>query len=514
MDWSEVSEKATRSTSTITHGQTTSVPRPAIIGLVVFGSGAVGMSVELAASRLLAPYFGNSLFVWTSIIGVMLGFMSLGYFLGGRYADRHLDSRNLFWILIGAAVFVALLAFSEGALLPTLAKGTSLRLFAVLSSVVLFSVPSTLLGMVSPYCIRLRMHAVADSGATVGSLYALSTLGSIAGTFATGFWLLSVFGTHDLVTLLGAALAMLSLLVIGPGPDWRRLGALGVLALLVVFSFSGIAHGVDTIDTQYDRYQLREGIDPATGQPLVGLSRDQASAESAAYRMTGEPYRFEYYRFYDLAAILGGSIRRELVIGGGTFSYPRLFISANPTSTVDVVEIDSALYGIAKRDFGYVDDPRINLFFEDGRTFLNRASGPYDAVCVDAFKSAATVPYQLTTRESWQRISDILDDDGVVVMNVIASPSDDRAEFFASLYATIASVFPRVQAFHVQDDAATGLKNTSIIAAKDPRRDIMGTLQAEAPDFAERAIVDYAPPAGTRLLTDDFAPVDQYLLGF
>ena len=485
-----------------------------MIAVIVFGGGAIGMSIELVASRLLAPYFGNSLFVWTSIIGVMLGFMSLGYFLGGRFADRHLDEGNLFWILIGAAISVALIAFSEAAVLPSLAKGESLRLFAVLSMVLLFAVPSTLLGMVSPYCIRLRMHAVEDSGATVGSLYALSTLGSIVGTFATGFWLISLFGTHDLITLLAAGLAALSLLAVGKGFEWRRAAALGVVVLLVGLALAGVAQGAETIDTPYDRYMLREGADPATGEALIGLSRDQISAESAAYKVSGKPYRFEYYRFYDLAGVLEGDVERALVIGGGTFSYPRLFITENPYATMDVVEIDPKLYDIAKSDFGYADDERINLFFEDGRTFLNRAEGPYDAVFMDAFKSQETVPYQLTTRETWQRCFDLLDEDGVLVMNVIASPRDDRSTFFASLYATIASVFPQVHAFRVQIEAGPGLQNTSIIALKNPTTDALSLLREKAPEFADRAIGNYAPPAGTRLLTDDFAPVDQYLLGF
>ena len=490
------------------------VPGLPAIASLVFGAGAIVMALELVASRLLAPYFGNSLFVWTSIIGVMLGFMSLGYFLGGRYADTHLDSGNLFWILVAAGVAVALVAFSEASLLPWLARGHSLRLFAVLSATVIFAVPSTLLGMVTPYCIRLRMHAIEDSGATVGSLYAISTLGSIVGTFGAGFWLISLLGTRDLIALLAAGLAMLSLLVVPRKADPRKFLGLGLLVVLVVLAFTDVAAGAVTIDTPYDRYLLREGRDPATGEVLIGLSRDQISAESAAYKASGRPFRFDYYNYYDLAVQLSSPVDRALMIGGGTLSYPRLFAEANPKATIDVVEIDPALADIARQTFGYVDSPRINLFHEDGRTFLNRADGTYDVVFVDAFKSEATVPYQLTSREAWQLCYDILDDDGVLVMNVIASPSDERARFFNSLYATIGSVFPSVQAFDVQDGSGKGLQNTSIIAAKNPRLDVRRAVETRAPEYAARALPAHSPPAGTRLLTDDFAPVDQYLLGF
>jgi len=491
-----------------------SLPSLPVIGVVVFGGGAIGMVLELVGSRLLAPYFGNSLFVWTSLIGVMLGFMSLGYFLGGRLADKHVDTKYLFWILLGAAASVALIAVTQAAVLPALSKSSSVRLFSVISAAILFAIPSTLLGMVSPYCIRLRMHSVEDSGATVGSLYALSTLGSIAGTFAAGFWLISVFGSLNLVMLIAIALALLSLVVMGRRVPWQ-----GVALLALVLSTLGyvrVAVADDTIDTQYDRYTIREIADPASGRPLIGLSRDQYSAESVSYGDTGAPYPFEYYRYYDVASHLSGKkVNKALLIGGGTFSYPRLFVAANPGAKMDVVEIDGALYDIAKSRFGFVDDPRLRLYFEDGRTFLNRADGKYDAVFMDAFKSQETVPYQLVTRETWERCYDLLSDDGVLVMNVIASPKDERKAFFNSLLATIRSVFPEAEAFQVQaDNGGPGIQNTSIIAMKRRGADIPAALQKSAPDILPHLYPGYQPPKGTRLFTDDYAPVDQYLLGF
>lgn len=474
------------------------------------------MMLELAGARLLAPYFGNSLFVWTSLIGVMLGFMSLGYYLGGRLADARLDPANLFWILIGSGISVALITFAEGAFLPALAQGSSLRLFAVFSAMVLFAVPSTLLGMVSPYCIRLRMHAVEDSGRTIGSLYAISTLGSIVGTFAAGFWLISMLGTRDLIMALAVALGLLSLLVVRWVPVvWQRVAGLGVLVGLIVLSAAGVAEGAETIDTQYDRYFLRQVVDPRTGAPLIALSRDNRGAESAAYLDTREPYAFDYYSYYDLAPEIAGGIDSALLIGGGTFSYPRLFVADNPSARMDVVEIDPALYGIAKAEFGYVEDRRIRPYFEDGRTFLNRATGPYDAIFMDAFKSEATVPYQLTTLETWERCSEVLDEDGIVVMNVIASPSDERSAFFNALFATISDVFPQVRAYRVQvDDSDQAVHNTMIVAAKSSDTDIEAAVRRANPELASKLIVGYEPPSDALVLTDDHAPVDQLLLGF
>jgi predicted membrane-bound spermidine synthase len=488
-------------------------PTPAI-ALLVFGGGAIGMMLELAGARVLAPYFGNSLFVWTSLIGVMLGFMSLGYFLGGRLADRKLDAGNLFWILVGAAAAIALVNSMAAALLPGLAEGEARRSLAVVSAAILFAVPSTLLGMVSPYCIRLRMHAVEDSGATVGTLYAISTVGSIVGTFAAGFWLLAVFGTHDLLVLLAAGLAALALLVVGRTLDWRRIAALALLVALVVLGLAAPVQAEESIDTGYDRYFIREIRDPVSGRPLVLLTRDDKGAESASYADTGEPYRMQYYAYYDMAVAMHGPVERALMIGGGTFSYPRLFVAASPGATIDAVEIDPALRDIGESFFGLRDDSRISIHLEDGRTFLNRASGPYDVVFVDAFKSEQTVPWQLTTREAWKRTYELLDDDGVLVMNVIGSPTDERAAFFGALFATIADVFPHTSAFAVQDAPVGGISNTMIVAAKARDADIVSAALAAEPDLGARVIAGWTPRDGTRLLTDDFAPVDQYLLGF
>jgi spermidine synthase len=490
------------------------VPGARAIALLVFGGGAIGMMLELTGARVLAPYFGNSLFVWTSLIGVMLGFMSLGYFLGGRLADLKLDAGNLFWILTGAAVSVALVNFAEGAFLPWITEGEATRTLAVVSAAVLFAVPSTLLGMVSPYCIRLRMHAIEDSGATVGTLYAISTVGSIVGTFAAGFWLLAVFGTHDLLVVLAAGLAALSLIVLGRATDWRRVAVLGLLVVLLALGFAGVARASDSFDTGYDRYFLREVRDPASGRMLVLLTRDDKGAESASFVDNGEPYRMQYYNYYDLGVRLQGSVERALMIGGGTFSYPRLFVTDNPDATIDAVEIDPDLYDVALERFGYTDDPRISIHLEDGRTFLNRAGGPYDVIFIDAFKSEQTVPWQLTTLETWQRCYDALGDDGILVMNVIGAPNDVRAEFFTALHATIGEVFPQVAAFAVQDAPVGGIRNTMIVAAKDPETDIAAAVAERAPEFSARIIGGWAPPADTRVLTDDFAPVDQYLLGF
>ncbi|MBE0477403.1 MAG: fused MFS/spermidine synthase [Coriobacteriia bacterium] len=486
--------------------------RPLVLETAVFVSAGIGMVLELAGSRLMSPYFGSSLFVWTSLIGVILAFMSLGNYVGGRLADRWVDATMLSWVLGIAALGVALMSFSEDRLLPALVAGGATRTMSVVAACLLFAVPSMLLGVVTPYSIRVRMHGVEHAGATVGSLYALATLGSIAGTFAAGFWLISVLGTHNIMLVCVVVLAGLAVVLMGRF-DWRKALLLAAVLGMVLLSWLASRSGTVSLDTQYDRYLLRTAADPDTGRELIGLSRDHISAESASYVDSGEPYAFDYYGYYDLAARLTPGIERALMVGGGTFSYPRIFVATNANATVDAVEIDGELVDVAREYFGFSDDPRIRVFLEDGRTFLNRAEGPYGAVFIDAFKSEATVPYQLTTVEAWRRCYDLLAEDGILVMNVVASPTDERSRFYDALFASISAVFPQVEAYAVQGlEADAPLRNTSIVAVKRPGSDLAAAIEAVAPEFAANRFTGYEVPQGTRLLTDDFAPVDQYLM--
>jgi spermidine synthase len=486
---------------------------PYVIEVVVFLGGAVGMTLELVGSRLLAPYFGNSIFVWTSLIGVMLGFMAIGNFLGGRLADRYLSSSLLFWILTGASVSISAIAFTEGSVLPGLADGSPSRASAVAAAVILFAVPSTLLGMVAPYCIRLRMHALAHSGATVGSLYALSTVGSIVGTFAAGFWLIATMGSHRIVVWLAVIPLALSLAFAFPR-DRKRIAAsiLAAAALLAAILLPRPLEG--SFDTQYDRYMIGSTTEPGTMRQVVHLARGFDSWESAVYEDDKEPFLFAYYAFYDLALKMSPAPRRTLMIGGGTFSYPRHQLSEYPTSTTDVVEIDPALVDVARQRFGLKDDPRMRIVVEDGRTFLNRSTTTYDAILIDAFKSANSIPYQLTTVESMRRCADMLDEDGILALNTIASTSGDGSRFVWAEYATLRAVFPQVEVFLVQDPTRPDVvQNVSLIASKDPSIDLAAAIQRAAPDLAKNRVTGVAPPAGTSVMTDDFAPVDQLLLG-
>lgn len=486
-----------------------------LIGTVVFVSGAVVMVLELVGSRLLAPYFGNSLFVWTSLIGVMLGFMALGGFLGGRLGDRHLSTKVLFWILLGASMSISLVSFLENAILSSLAEETALRVAAVSSAAILFAIPSTLLGMVSPYCTRLRLHALADSGATVGSLYALSTIGSIVGTFAAGFWLIARIGSHDLVAWLAAAVFVLATPLALP-LSGRRIAGLGATFVILVGAMYLTSTTEGSFDTEYDRYFISHEIEKETMRPVATLARDNYSIESATYIDNGEPFMLDYYDYYDFALASAPSVDRTLLIGGGAFSYPRHQLALYPDSIADVVEIDPTLIEVARTEFGLEDDPRLNIAVQDGRMFLNRSDEAYDVILIDAFKSASSIPYQLTTYEAMSECYRLLDGDGVLAMNLIASRDGAGSRFVWAEYVTLKAIFPQVEVFIVHDTDDTELvQNISIIASKSKTVNLADVVARVAPELASQRLPESELPEGfnsIRLITDDFAPVDQYLM--
>lgn len=518
--------------------------RMIILRATVLLCGATGMVLELVGSRLLAPYFGNGLFVWTALIGIMLGFMSLGNYLGGRLADRHLTVSVLYWILVASSIGIALVSFIEPLILPPLSAGLSVRIASVVSAIALFAIPCTALGMVTPYSVRYAIQSLVHSGATVGSLFALGTLGSIIGTFLGGFYLIAAVGSHALIAYLSIVPLVLAVPFIKRGSRRYHLGGAAVAVVLIGLSFATQASALDRLsdafgagltvtsafDTAYDRYFIAESVEPATGRPVRYLARDFESAESAVYADTGEPLIFDYYEYYDLtlaaASNVGDGLRSTLLVGGGTFSYPRHQVAEYASSTSDVVEIDPALVDVARAHFALADDDRIAIYTEDARTFLNRASQPsgragesrrgsYDVVLIDAFKSANSIPYQLTTAETMRACLEVLDDDGFLVMNIIASPGGAGSQFVSAEYATIASIFPQVNLYAVQDTGRSDVvQNISIVATKAPATafSLTEVLANISPDLSSRQLNPSDLPAGF-VLTDDRAPADQLLQG-
>lgn len=485
------------------------------IELTVFVCGAIVMILELVGSRLLSPYFGNSIVIWTSLIGVMLGFMSLGYFYGGIIADRQIKKETLFWIIAFASLSVSTIIVTQHLLIKNLSLLGDQRIFSVVAAIILFAVPSTLLGMVSPCAVKLKMQNLKKTGSTVGSLYALSTLGSIVGTFLSGFILILYLGSKNILILLSASLLILSLIFIGKF-NLKKIAVFFLIILFCLLSLSLTNRNIlAEIDTVYDKYMVIDAADKKTGNVFRYLSQDFQSAETKIYADGRNELASEYAKYYDLAQIYQKNLGQVLMIGGGAFSYPRYFVDKNPNARIDVVEIDEKLIGVSEEYFYLKPENNLNIITEDGRFFLNRTNNKYNAIFLDAFKSISSVPYQLTTQESFRRCYELLDENGVLIGNIISSVEGDRNKFLLSELKTIRSIFPLVEVFAVTDpNDFEMVQNLMVVAAKNPRIEITENLPPELAVFMDKKIsIDPLKIERARLLTDDFAPADQYMLG-
>ncbi|WP_243361045.1 fused MFS/spermidine synthase [Fundidesulfovibrio terrae] len=489
-----------------------------MLELVVFLCGAVVMVIELAATRVLAPALGTSTVVWTSIIGVILAAMALGYWWGGRLADRRPSPKALSLVILGASVCTGLIGFSRSFVVEMIqASGSGLHFGSVQAVALLFAPPATLLGMVAPFAARIRMTDCARAGSTVGRLYALSTLGSIAGTFAGGFFLISYFGSVTILFLLAAVLAGASILChVGKWPLKASVGlAFAALYLLAaVENRAQAASGMVDVDTPYQRVLVYPSLDFSTGRPMRALSTGPEGVQGGVYPDDPDALALNYTRYLSLAEHLAPDMRRVLVLGGGAFAMPKYVLARHEQATVDVVELDPGITKLARAHFFLPESPRLRILHEDARTFLNTNGARYDVIVEDVFNSAASIPFHLATVETVRRLYDALEDDGVLVVNTIAALDGPKSRLYKSFFATYASVFPQVHSLRAWTASPeTQPQNILLFCFKNTAPRQWTSADAAVQARLERRL-DPPDTAGALVLSDDFAPVERYLTGW
>ncbi|NCO04741.1 MAG: spermidine synthase [Candidatus Magasanikbacteria bacterium] len=486
-----------------------------LLGLVVFFSGALVMIFEIAGTRLLAPYVGTSMYIWTSLIGIILGSLSLGYFVGGRLADSEPSIRILSGILALGGLFVEMTLFTVSFVVG-LSEGISdLRLRAVVLSLFLFAPASVCLGMVSPYVAKLALHDLHKTGKTMGNLSALSTMGSIAGTFLAGFVLLPLVGVKFILICIAACLVILSFLC-AIHKKWLILGGF-VPLLFLIFSPTSSLYSAGqndpvsvSVESAYSHIMVFDSVHNQTGRPIRSMRINNES--SSAMFLDGDDLVYEYTKFYRLANHFAPTLSRALMLGGAAYSYPKDFLDMFPEATLDVVEIDPAVTKLSRAYFSLPTTDRLHIFHEDGRTFLHRSTDTYDVIFGDAFLSLYSIPYQLTTKEAVEEMYRLLDDDGIVLTNVISSVEGDKGKFLRAEYETYASVFPHVEVFPVRTNTEGDRRqNIILFASKSDKPLVFENADEELQSYLSQRWTRPIPH-DVPVLTDDFAPVEYYSL--
>ena len=478
------------------------------------------LGVEFGAARLLAPYFGTSLYVWGVLIGLVLIYLSAGYVIGGRLADRRPDDALLYQITAWAGLWIGVIPLVSYPILLASQQGfkdlsAGLVAGTLLAVVLMFAVPVILLGCVSPFAIRLLLKNVETGGNTAGRVYALSTAGSILGTFLPVFWFIPTYGTRP--TLEGFGLVLVVVSVLGLWPR-RRLYASFAVAVLVAWILlpTGIKPpAVGTLVTEKDSaYNYIQVVQVGTTTELI-LNEGQAihSIYDSQANLTHGYWDYllvaDAFQPAESSAPTPRSIAILGLAGGTTARQYRLAYG----DSVDItgVEIDPAILDIGHRYF-HLGDARAHEVVSDARYWLDTQAGHYDVIVLDAYRQPY-IPFHLTTEEFFQQVRDHLNAGGVAAVNVGRTQTDYR--LVAALASTMAAVFPNV---YLIDDP--NFDNTLVFGTDEPVsiddvKHNLGLVDAPlASSAAETALAEgrlRASPYHGQVYTDDLAPVEQLI---
>jgi spermidine synthase len=488
---------------------------------LVFISGMSSLGVEFGASRLLAPYFGTSLYVWGVLIGLILIYLSAGYVIGGRLADKYPRDDVLYQITAWAGLWIGLIPLVSYPILLASQQGfkdLSVGLVAgtLLAVVLLFAAPVILLGCVSPFAIRLLLKDVETAGNTAGRVYALSTAGSILGTFLPVFWFIPTYGTRPTLVGFGLALVLISVAALWPR---RRLYASFVIAVILAWILlpSGIKPP-EVGKLLYEKesaYNYIQVVQDGTRTELI-LNEGQAihSIYDSQSLITGGPWDYMVIaNSFRPAQTTEPKPKNVAILGlaGGTAARQYTAVYGDQVQ-VTGVEIDPAILDVAHRYFHLGEQPNVHPVVADARYWLDTHPDKFDVIALDAYQQPY-IPFHLTTREFFSGVRSHLSPGGAVVVNVGRTTSDFR--LVDAIASTMAAVYPNVFLVDVPD-----FSNTMVYGTTEPTTlaDVQHNLglinEPVARAIATSALSDgglRVSPYHGQVYTDDLAPVERLI---
>ena len=476
--------------------------------ITVFICGAIGMILELIAARVLSPYVGSSNLIWTTIIGVMLISMSIGYWLGGKRADKDPNINNLSTTILLGALTTSLIPIFETVLVKNFANiSDNLVLIALVTSAIIFGIPSFVMATVSPFAVKLRDKEYSNVGEISGRTSSLSTIGSIFGTFLAGFFLIPTFGVRAIV--FGTTVVLLILSITLYENKTRKFYMMIAIIAIAIFSFQTIGKVIydranpdviEDVDSEYSRILIKQ---VSANDTTYKTMQVENGLESYIDEETGEMgARYLYY--YDLADYYLKNFKSTLMIGGAAYTYPTHYLDKYEDKTMDVSEIDEKMTELAIEQFNLdINNERLNVYHQDGRSFLNTTKNKYDVILIDAFKGE-NAPFELTTYEAMKNARNILNDNGMVITNIISSVTGEDSDFIKYEYSTYKKVFDDVKVFKVKDAKDNITQNLILIGFKGDKN-IDDNKYEEYKDLLDMELVDFSSDKG--ISTDNYAPI-------
>jgi len=490
--------------------------------LMVFVAGVVGMIYELAGVRLLIPYYGNSTITWTAIISTFLGSIALGAWIGGVLADRkEFTMAQLANMLTVAAIFSAAMLFVNSLVLILLCtKIKNIYLSSFMASIAMFALPSIILGMIFPFMVKHAVKLEGFTATTIGKLSAFSTVGSIAGTILAGFVLIPSIGTNRILYLLPLLLISMAIAL---SPKKHLLVRLVLMLFIIKATITptdgvlAIVFGqdkVESIDSTFCRYIVYQS--ERDERPTINLTNTPFAVQSIRYTDHDDDFLITktYADFFRLTDYFQTETSKNvLMLGGGAFIFPQYYNNMHPDVSVDVVEIDPALPGIAKKYFKFSPNKNLTVHTDDARRYLEKTNQKYDHIYLDVFTSAANIPFHLTTTEFFDTLSGSLTEKGYLAFNIVSAVTGEKSKMYKSIAKTIQQHFKQIYIFPVNNSEKSGdIQNITFFASNDPQRkkivltgdkhtNELLSLYLDAPGSFEEGL----------FLTDNYAPTEYML---
>lgn len=484
--------------------------RPAVLYFTVSITGMAVMVIELLGTRVIAPFYGASLYVWTSLISVTLVALAAGYYLGGRWSDRSAGRGLAFIIALAGVATLLIPGFSRPVLLASNPLG--LRAGALVSALVLFFPSLALLGMVGPFAIKLATERLAGVGTAAGNIYAVSTFGSVVGTLALGFFLFPLLGSREILVITGLILLGLALGLAFWERQWggrsvkavAALCGLGVLPILL-FGRSAGTESLGNTRWVFEQESLYGWV-RVLDQPErdVRLLASDASVIGASSLKTGETL-LQYQQVVGRLPTVWPSIHRALLIGQGA-GHLAMAMQRSSGVVTETIEIDPAVALAAEQFFDF--KPSGRHLVGDARRELLNLKEPYDLIIHDCF-TGGTEPVHLLTEETFQNLRALLKPGGVLALNTVAFYEGGHNPALSSIVRTVAAVFPQVRVFKATAEEDF---NDFIVLASDRPIDfpVSGAGEELAAWFREREA--RVETSGGVLLTDNFNPLEKLQL--
>lgn len=492
--------------------------------VTVFFSGLASLAVEFAASRLLGNYFGTSNLVWASIIGLILIYLTAGYFIGGTWADRSPKYETLFEILVWGALTIGLIPLASRPILRIAADAfDTLQLGVLFGSftavMVLLIIPVTLIGTASPFAVRLAIQNTQQAGKISGRIYAISTLGSFIGTFLPVLVLIPTIGTYRTFLVISSLLMVVALVGIYLSKGFKSLLYHFWMPVVIVLLFVFGANGTDKstpglvyeTESAYNYIQVLQ----QNGYTMLRLNEGQgihSIYQPGQYNFNGTWEQVLSAPFFNSAPIALMDVKSLAIVGLAAGTTAKEAAAAFPDVQIDGIEIDPVIVDIGRKYFD-MNEPNLNVIIQDGRWALANSSKKYDVISIDAYRPPY-IPYSLTTQEFFQVVYNHLSENGVMVINVGRAPQDRR--MIDSLYATVRTIFPTA---YITDLSAS--YNSILFATMQPTTiqnfmDNYAVLRQDSktPEFVLQIMAQtydglQPNPTSGIVFTDDLAPVEQ-----